>query len=75
MIHALINKETNIVENVIVGIVDIEGYFCAPTEDAPVEEGDLYNDGYFYRNGERVYSLLQEYQAAYNILMTGEDVE
>ena len=71
MNYALVNKTTNIVENVIVGYLELEDYICVPTENAPVEEGDLYQDGYFYRNGERLYSLLQEYQIAYNILMAG----
>lgn len=75
MIYALIDINTNIVDNVIVGYLEIDGFICVPTEGVPVEAGDLYDNGYFYRDGERIYSALQEYQLAFNILLLGENAE
>lgn len=47
-----------------------------PVEDLPVEPGDAYEDGAFYRDGVQIKSVAQELadtQMLLNIILGGED--
>ena len=42
--------------------------------DIPVGIGDTYEDGLFYRDGERVYSPLEEMERAMSIMLYGVEI-
>ena len=76
MTYALLD-ENNIVINLIVLTSDTAKDFpnAIYTNNVCVHIGDLYQNGYFYHEGERCYSVLEELQIALQILTLGVDID
>lgn len=52
--------ENGIVTNILWGLITEEYENAVQTDDRPVEIGDTYVDGKFYRNGEPVSTYAEE---------------